>query len=55
MSLLLRRCHDDNDDVEELEKPTADSTVKEIKSYLTSEQIEFDERAKKDELLALIE
>lgn len=35
-------------------KPTADSTVEEIKAYLTKHNIDFTGKTKKDELLALV-
>lgn len=36
------------------EVPTESNTVAEIKAYLTDKQIEFDDKAKKAELLSLI-
>lgn len=36
-------------------KPTSDNTVDEIKEYLDSKEIEYDSKAKKAELLDLVE
>ena len=40
---------------EEFEKPTLNSKKEDIKAYLTSKEIKFDESANKTELLALVE
>lgn len=40
--------------VKKSDKPTSDSTVKQIKDYLDSEGIEYKSTAKKDELLELV-
>lgn len=60
MSMLLRRHHSEQEDEQEQgekqeQVPTSKSKVEEIKAYLTSKAIQFDESAKKDKLLALIE
>lgn len=36
------------------EVPTENNTIAEIKAYLTDKQIEFDDKAKKAELLSLV-
>ena len=53
MGMLLNRQIKEPEKV--LKKPTSGSKIDEIKAYLTSKKIQFNESAKKDDLLALVE
>lgn len=65
MGMLLRRHHlkkekvaatdEVVEEMSEISKPNSKSKKDEIKAYLTSKKIEFNESATNDELLALVE